>query len=73
MPEPSGQSVGLVLGGLAVGVGVVMLGTGFAYLVTGRRTDAMDGLLFGGLALVAGCVILHRLRRNPDDGDDTDG
>ena len=64
MQEPSGRSVGMLLGWFAVGIAVLFLGIGFAYVFTGRWLEAVDGLLIGALALVAGCVILVRRIRS---------
>jgi hypothetical protein len=60
MQEPSGSSLGHTLGTLAVVVGILFLGVGAVYTLKGQSLEGIDGLLFGGLALVAGCVILHR-------------
>jgi hypothetical protein len=63
MPEPSGSSLGRFLGWLAVAVGIVYLGFGFGALWKGQQMEAIDGLIFGGLAFLAGCVILYRRGR----------
>src|SRR5215475_13735450 len=63
MQEPSGSSLGSALGSIAVVVGILYMGWGFAYLFQGQKVDGVDGLVFGGLALVAGCVILLRRGR----------
>jgi hypothetical protein len=47
--------------------GCAYFGVGLAALWTGRRFEATDGLLFGGLALVAGCVVLHRRARRAQE------
>jgi hypothetical protein len=60
MAKPSGSSLGSALGSIAVVVGILYLGLGFASAYKGQSQDGVEGLLFGGLALVAGCVILHR-------------
>jgi hypothetical protein len=60
MHEPRDASLGTLLGWIAVLGGVLWLGFGFAYVWKGQGPDAVDGLLFGGLAFVAGCVILYR-------------
>lgn len=43
--------------------GMLYVGMGFAHLLQGRRMEGVEGLLCGGLALVAGCVILYRRGR----------
>jgi hypothetical protein len=53
----------MILGWTAVVGGLVYLGLGLASLWKGQGLDGFDGLLFGGLALAAGCVILLRRRR----------
>lgn len=63
MREPSGQSLGMLLGWCAVATGIFYLGLGFANLFGGQKHEMVDGLLMGGLALAAGCVILDRRRR----------
>jgi len=63
MQEPSGSSLGSALGWFAVFGGIVFLGLGLAGVFRGDKVDGIDGLLFGGLAFIAGCVILLR-RRN---------
>jgi hypothetical protein len=63
MHEPSGSSLGGVLGPIAVVVGILYLVLGFGAVLKGQSPDGVDGLLFGGLALVAGCVILYRRGR----------
>jgi hypothetical protein len=63
MHEPRDSSFGGVLGGVAVVGGLLWLGLGFAEVWKGRGPDGVDGLVFGGLAFVAGCVILHRRAR----------
>jgi len=59
MREPSGRSLGTLLGWSAIVIGVLFLALGFA----GNGTEAIDGILIGGLALLAGCVILNRRGR----------
>jgi hypothetical protein len=63
MHEPRDSSLGSVLGWIAVGGGILWLGLGIASLLKGHRPDAVEGLLFGGLAFVAGSVILCRRAR----------
>jgi hypothetical protein len=60
MQESSGSSLGKGLGTLAVVVGILFLCAGAVYALRGQSLEGIDGLLFGGFALVAGCVILHR-------------
>jgi hypothetical protein len=73
MHEPRDSSLGRALGGIAVAGGVVWLGLGFAAAWKGRGPDGVDGLLFGGLALVAGCVILWRRARVVESKQDESG
>jgi membrane protein DedA with SNARE-associated domain len=63
MHEPRDTSLGSVLGAIAVAGGTLWLGLGFASAWKGQGTDGVDGILFGGLAFVAGCVILRRRAR----------
>jgi hypothetical protein len=63
MHEPSDSSLGAALGAIAVLGGLLYAGLGFVYLWQGQRSEGVEGLLFGGLALVAGCVILFRRGR----------
>jgi hypothetical protein len=63
MPKPPDSSLGSVLGSIALLGGVLWMGLGFASLWTGQAPDGVDGLVFGGLAFVAGCVILYRQAR----------
>lgn len=60
-------SLGRILGWISVSVGVVYLGLGLANVWRGQEPEGIDGLLFGGIAFIAGCVILHRRRRATDD------
>ena len=74
MQEPSGSSLGHTLGTLAVVVGILFLGGGAVCALNGQRMEGIDGLLFGGLALVAGCVILHRrVKAKSKPGEKLDG
>ena len=63
MKEPSGSSLGEGLGVIAVAVGILALGWGFVRAYQGDSVDGVDGFVFGGLAFVAGCVILVRRGR----------
>ena len=63
MQESRDVSLGSFLGWIAVVGGILYLGMGIAYTWKGRGTDGIDGLIFGGLAFVAGCLILHRRNR----------
>jgi hypothetical protein len=63
MHEPRDSWLGSLLGWLAVAAGILFLGLGFAYAWKGQGPDGVDGFLFGGLAFVAGCVILYRRAR----------
>jgi hypothetical protein len=63
MHELRDSSFGSVLGRIAVVGGALWLGLGLASAWKGQGPDGVDGLLFGGLAFVAGCVILHRRAR----------
>ena len=46
-------------------LGVLYFGYGLAVAFSGDGgTDALDGILFGGLLLVVGCVILQQRRRD---------
>ena len=63
MHEPRDASLGTFLGWMAVLGGVVWVGFGFACVWQGQVPDGVDGLVFGGLAFVAGCVILYRRAR----------
>jgi hypothetical protein len=63
MQEPHDSSLGSVLGWVAVAGGILWLGLGFAAVWKGQGPDGVDGLLFGGLAFVAGCVILYRRKQ----------
>jgi hypothetical protein len=73
MHEPRDSSLGGVLGVVAVVGGLLWLAMGFAEVWKGQGPDGVDGLVFGGLAFVAGCVILHRRARTagsePDESD----
>lgn len=70
MDQPSGRPLGLLLGRLAVGGGMLFLGVGVACFLTGHPSEGVEGVVFGGLSLVAGAVILHRRRRPPDTDAD---
>ena len=59
MQEPRDASLGALLGWIAVLGGLVWLGLGFAAVWKGQAPDGVDGLVFGGLAFVAGSVILY--------------
>ena len=76
MHEPRDSSLGSVLGGVATVGGLRWLGLGFANVWKGQGPDGIDGLVFGGLAFVAGCVILHRrartARSKPNGSDRTE-
>lgn len=63
MNEPRDTSLGNALGWLAVLVGMISGGLGLIYTWQGQGPDGIDGLIFGGLALAAGCVILYRRKR----------
>jgi hypothetical protein len=63
MHEPRDASLGVLLGWIAVLGGGLWSGFGFLYVWKGQSSDGIEGLLFGGLALVAGCVILYRRAR----------
>src|SRR5215813_3986631 len=58
MHEPSGSSLGTALGAIAVLVGMLYLVLGLFQVLRGNSLDGVDGLVYGGLAFVAGCVIL---------------
>jgi hypothetical protein len=58
MHEPSGSSLGTALGSIAVIVGLLYLGLGLMHVLQRNSLDGVDGLVYGGLAFVAGCVIL---------------
>jgi hypothetical protein len=73
MNETRDSSLGGLLGGIAVVVGILFLGLGFVSARTGQGTDAVDGFLFGGLAFVAGCVILHRRARKARSKENESG
>jgi hypothetical protein len=60
MHEPTGSSLGNALGSFAVMIGILYFGWGLFNALRGEMLDGVDGLVFGGLALVAGCVILLR-------------
>jgi len=60
MHEPSGSSLGNGLGSFAVMIGILYFGWGLFNALHGEMLDGIDGLVFGGLALLAGCVILVR-------------
>jgi hypothetical protein len=68
MHEPRDSSLGSVVGGIAVVGGVLCFALGLAYAWKGQGPDGVDGLLFGGLAFVAGCVILRRQARVANTG-----
>ena len=78
MHEPRDASPGSVLGWIAVAGGILWLGLGFASVWKGQGPDGVDGLVFGGLAFVAGCVILHgrarmaRSKQNEPSGAEAD-
>jgi hypothetical protein len=63
MHEPRDSSLGTFLGSIAVLGGALWLGLGLASMWKGQGSEGVDGLLFGGLAFVAGCVILCRRTR----------
>jgi len=63
MHEPSGSSLGKGLGSFAVMIGILYFGWGLFNALHGEMLDGIDGLVFGGLALLAGCVILVRRGR----------
>jgi hypothetical protein len=63
MHEPSGSSLGNGLGSFAVMIGILYFGWGLFNALRGEMLDGIDGLVFGGLALLAGCVILIRRGR----------
>jgi threonine/homoserine/homoserine lactone efflux protein len=64
MRERAGKLLGsLLLGWFCALAGCVYLGGGLASLLRGRRIEATDGILMGGLALVAGCAVLRQRRR----------
>src|SRR5262249_15169188 len=58
MHEPSDSSLGTALGSLAVLGGLLYLVLGLFQVLRGNSLDGVDGLVYGGLAFVAGCVIL---------------
>jgi hypothetical protein len=76
MSESRNSSPGRVLGGIAVVVGLLFLGLGVASFWKGQRSEGVEGLVFGGLAFVAGCVILYgqsrRARSKQDESGDTE-
>ena len=63
MHKPRDSSLGNVLGWVAVMGGILWFGLGLANVWQGQLPDGIEGLLFGGLACVAGCVILYRRKR----------
>ena len=63
MHEPRDASLGSALGWLAVGIGVLFLGMGLYHVSLGQGSEAVEGFVFGGLAFVAGCVILYYRRK----------
>ena len=63
MHEPSGSSLGNGLGSFAVMIGILYFGWGLFNALRGEMLDGIDGLIFGGLALLAGSVILIRRGR----------
>jgi hypothetical protein len=63
MNESRDSSLGSFIGWIAVLGGSVWLALGIASIWKGQGTDGVDGLVFGGLAFVAGCVILYRRSR----------
>ena len=63
MQETSGASLGNAIGWLALFCGVALVGLGLAYLFRGEKVEGVDGLLFGGLAFIAGYVIIIRRRK----------
>jgi hypothetical protein len=63
MNESRDSSLGNFIGVVAVLGGAVWLGLGIASMWKGQGTDGVDGLVFGGLAFVAGCVILYSRAR----------
>ncbi len=74
MHEPRDASLGSALGWLAAGIGVLFVGMGLYYVSQGQGSDAVEGFIFGGLAFVAGCVILyHRRKRMPKSTQDEPG
>ena len=72
MKEPSGSSLGEGLGVIAVAVGILVLGWGFVRAFQGDSVDGVDGFVFGGLAFVAGCVILVRRGRSKSQRGESD-
>jgi hypothetical protein len=66
MSEPTGRSVGVLLGWGVVAAGTILVGLGIVALTRGERPEAVESLLFGGLALVAGLVILSRRKGGGD-------
>jgi hypothetical protein len=76
MQEPRDSSLGGALGVLAVVGGILWFGLGLATVWKGQGPDGVDGLVFGGLAVVSGCVILQRraqAARHKRDGSGTAG
>lgn len=67
MHEPSGSSLGQALGSFALMIGILYFGWGLFNALRGEMLDGIDGLVFGGLALVAGCVILIRRSRDKNN------
>lgn len=71
---PPDSMLGRFIGWIAVAIGILYVGLGFAYVLKKQGREAFDGLLVGGLAFAAGCVILHRrealaMNKQHDTGD----
>ena len=73
MHQSRDSSLGSIIGGVAVLGGALWLGLGIASLWEGQGPDGVDGLVFGGLAFVAGCVILYRRSRILKNKQDLSG
>jgi hypothetical protein len=59
MHEPQASS-GSAIGWIAVMLGILGLGLGFGYVWQGQGSEGVGGFVFGGVAFIAGCVILQR-------------
>ena len=73
MNESRDSSLGSFIGVVAVLGGALWLVLGIASMWKGQGTDGVDRLLFGGLAFVAGCVILYRRARILKNKQDVPG
>ena len=62
MGEPADRSFGRILGWLCILLGACYVGFGILSGISRWSLNAFDALLLGGIALVAGCVILYRRR-----------